>query len=65
MTSEGRSGRPRLFLYCPKCGKKTLLVIGTRQVGHCTNRWCVCSSCGARVRYVKTGAVGYWLQVRG
>lgn len=57
-------GRPKIFLYCPVCGAKSLCVRGTRKVGHCTNRWCECESCGARVRFVRAGSHGYWLKVK-
>ena len=56
--------RPKLFSRCPECGADTLVVIGTQQQGHCRNRWCECSACGARVRWVISGTHGHWVRVR-
>lgn len=57
-------GRPKLFRRCPECGADALSTIGTRLQGHIVNRWCVCSACGARVRWVQAGAHGRWVRVR-
>lgn len=59
-----RRGRPKLFPCCPECGQNTLTVTCTQQQGHCLNRWCECSSCGAHIRWVKAGVQSRWMRVR-
>lgn len=56
--------RPRMFHFCPVCGGNVLYVRNTKLVGHCINRWCECSQCGARIRFVKSNGHGYWIKVR-
>lgn len=56
--------RPKMFKRCPECGADALVVLGTRKQGHCRNRWCECSACGARIRWVTAGEHGRWVRVR-
>ena len=51
------------MFHCPECGAKSVRVQGTQVQGHCTNRWCICENCGARIRHVKTNGHGYWIRV--
>lgn len=57
--------RPKMFKRCPECGADAVVVICTRQQGHCRNRWCECTVCGARIRWVTAGEHGRWVRVRG
>ena len=58
-----RRGRPRRFPACPVCGGG-LLVMYTKQAGHCRNVGCACAACGVKLRYVCAGEHGYWHRIR-
>lgn len=62
----GERGRPVRFQQCPECGQDTdgLRLYGVRKAGSCISVYCLCLSCGIRLRYVISGKNGFWVRVK-
>ena len=62
----GERGRPVRFPECPECGQSIdgLRLYGVRKAGACVSVYCLCPSCGIRLRYVISGQSGFWVRVK-
>lgn len=60
--NTNKRGRPRRFKFCPVCGADALREYGVFKSGHCTSVYCLCASCGERIRLVSPG--DSWFRVR-